>query len=74
MKLEDIINKIQPLDEAAMQSAQARQNMLTKPQGSMGRLEELSIQLAGIYRQPIPPSKIKLSSRWLGITESSPRA
>ena len=43
MKLEEIINQIKPLDEVAMQSAQSRQNMLTKPQGSLGRLEELSI-------------------------------
>jgi nicotinate-nucleotide--dimethylbenzimidazole phosphoribosyltransferase len=60
MKLEEIIQQIQPLDDAAMQSAQARQNMLTKPQGSMGRLEELSIQLAGIYRKPIPAIKDKV--------------
>ena len=60
MKLEDVIKKIQPLDDAAMQSAQARQNMLTKPQGSLGRLEELSIQLAGIYRQPLPSIKDKV--------------
>lgn len=31
-----------------MQSARERQNQLTKPQGSLGRLEELSIRLAGI--------------------------
>jgi nicotinate-nucleotide--dimethylbenzimidazole phosphoribosyltransferase len=60
MKLEDVINKIQPLDDAAMQSAQARQNMLTKPRGSLGRLEELSVQLAGIYHKPIPAIKDKV--------------
>ena len=52
--LEKIIEKIQPLDEAAMEAAQARQNTLTKPAGSLGRLEELSIQIAGITGQPIP--------------------
>jgi nicotinate-nucleotide--dimethylbenzimidazole phosphoribosyltransferase len=31
-----------------MAAAQTRQNTLTKPHGSLGRLEELSIQLAGI--------------------------
>jgi len=31
-----------------------RQDILTKPQGSLGRLEELSIQLAGIQGKPIP--------------------
>ena len=39
---------IQPLDEAAMTEARERQAQLAKPPGSLGRLEELSIQLAGI--------------------------
>ena len=60
MKLEEVIKQIRPLDDAAMQSAQARQNILTKPQGSLGRLEELSIQLAGIYRKPLPFIKDKV--------------
>ena len=38
----------QPLDEAAMAAARERQAQLAKPPGSLGRLEELSIQLAGI--------------------------
>jgi nicotinate-nucleotide--dimethylbenzimidazole phosphoribosyltransferase len=37
-----------------MAEARARQNLLTKPQGSLGRLEALSIQLAGISGQPLP--------------------
>ena len=45
---------ISPLNESAMQAARDRQNMLTKPQGSLGRLEELSIQLAGITVKEIP--------------------
>jgi nicotinate-nucleotide--dimethylbenzimidazole phosphoribosyltransferase len=60
MQLEEIIKQIKPLDDSAMQSAQARQNMLTKPHGSLGRLEELSIQLAGIYRKSIPSLKDKV--------------
>jgi nicotinate-nucleotide--dimethylbenzimidazole phosphoribosyltransferase len=54
MSLEQLIAKIQPLDEAAMHSARARQNMLTKPAGSLGRLESLSIQIAGITAQAAP--------------------
>lgn len=47
-KLQQIIRQIKPLDAEAMRLAQARQDTLTKPQGSLGRLEELSIQVAGI--------------------------
>ena len=39
---------IQPLDEAAMAAARQRQAQLAKPPGSLGRLEDLSVQLAGI--------------------------
>src|SRR5512138_1562641 len=54
MQLEEIIKAIKPLDEAAMQSARARQDQLTKPRGSLGRLEELSIRLAGMKADPLP--------------------
>jgi nicotinate-nucleotide--dimethylbenzimidazole phosphoribosyltransferase len=53
--LGELIAGIQPLDEAAMKAAQARQNLLTKPLGSLGRLEALSVQLAGITRRCPPP-------------------
>jgi nicotinate-nucleotide--dimethylbenzimidazole phosphoribosyltransferase len=39
---------IPPLDEGAMRQAAERQARLTKPAGSLGRLEELSISLAGM--------------------------
>ena len=42
------IDAIRPLDQAAMDAARARQQILTKPAGSLGRLEALSVQLAGI--------------------------
>ena len=48
------IEMIKPPDKEAIAKARARQDTLTKPQGSLGRLEELSIQLAGIQRKPIP--------------------
>jgi len=54
MELNELIQTIQPLDEDAMAQAQARQNRLTKPPGSLGRLESLSIQVAGISGQ-MPP-------------------
>ena len=55
----NIIEMIKPLDREVMAKAQARQDMLTKPQGSLGRLEELSIQLAGIQGKPIPQIRHK---------------
>jgi len=57
--LSNIIEMIKPLDEGAMAEAQARQNQLTKPQGSLGRLEELSIQLAGIQGKSVPQIRHK---------------
>ncbi|MDP6549065.1 MAG: nicotinate-nucleotide--dimethylbenzimidazole phosphoribosyltransferase [Dehalococcoidia bacterium] len=48
------LGRIVTLDEEAMAAARARQDTLTKPLGSLGRLEELSVVLAGIFGQPIP--------------------
>ena len=48
MELQQWIQKISPLEEAAMAEARERQAQLAKPPGSLGRLEELSIQMAGI--------------------------
>ncbi len=48
------VEGIVPLDEAAMAAARARQDTLTKPLGSLGRLEDLSIMLAGMFGDPIP--------------------
>ena len=46
---------IPPLDEHAMREAKARQARLTKPTGSLGRLEDLSIRLAGMTGTLDPP-------------------
>ena len=48
MSLEKTIEMIVSLDVAAMAAAEERQSQLTKPAGSLGRLESLSVQLAGI--------------------------
>jgi len=53
-RLDEVIERIEPLDEEAMRLARERQDSLTKPQGSLGTLEELSIRLAGIQRTPRP--------------------
>jgi len=52
--LDTILKEIKPLDSSAMAAAQSRQNSLTKPHGSLGRLEELSIQIAGIKGESAP--------------------
>ena len=51
MYLEAYLNAVRPLDEFAMAEARERQAQLAKPPGSLGRLEDLSIQLAGITGQ-----------------------
>lgn len=48
MELQKWIEKVSPLDEGAMAEAREQQAQLAKPPGSLGRLEELSVQLAGI--------------------------
>jgi nicotinate-nucleotide--dimethylbenzimidazole phosphoribosyltransferase len=53
--LEDTIAAIGPLDAAAVAAARERQDALTKPRGSLGRLEDVSVQLAGIAGQCPPP-------------------
>jgi len=53
-QLAQTIARIQPLDRAAMSAAEARQAQLTKPPRALGRLEALSIQLAGITAKPRP--------------------
>lgn len=47
-KIEALVRAVQPLDQKAMLAAETHQARLAKPPGSLGRLEELSVQLAGI--------------------------
>ncbi len=53
--LEQTIAAIQPLDSEAMAEARALQGRLTKPAGSLGALEELSVRLAGLAGTCPPP-------------------
>jgi nicotinate-nucleotide--dimethylbenzimidazole phosphoribosyltransferase len=46
---------VEPLDRAAMDAARARQLQLTKPPGSLGRLEDVGIHLAGLAGRCPPP-------------------
>lgn len=55
MDLDTVCTSVSPLDPAAMRAADERQARLTKPPGSMGRLETLGTQLAGIAGVCPPP-------------------
>jgi nicotinate-nucleotide--dimethylbenzimidazole phosphoribosyltransferase len=59
-KLNQTISKIKPLDEEIMNEARKRQDFLTKPKGSLGKLEELSIKVAGITGKLKPVIKDKV--------------
>ena len=48
MELDALVRAVAPLDRGTMTAAEGYQARLAKPPGSLGRLEELSIQLAGI--------------------------
>ena len=51
MTITQLLSRIRPLDEEAMDRARKRQAELAKPPGSLGRLEDLSVRLAGITGQ-----------------------
>lgn len=52
--------RIKPLWAPSMEEAARRQDGLTKPRGSLGRLEELSVLLAGMQRTPRPSIEHKV--------------
>ncbi len=52
--LDEAIRQIGPADTEARRRAEARQLRLTKPPGSLGRLEQVSVQLAGIFATEKP--------------------
>ena len=52
--IEELARSVKPLDTEAMSRARARQDSLTKPRGSLGILEDLSVRLAGILRTDAP--------------------
>ncbi len=58
--LEKTIKKIGGLDYILMEKAQERLNNLTKPQGSLGRLEELAKLIVGITRNENPVLRNKV--------------
>ena len=76
-----IIEAIRPLDEAAVAEATRRQAGLAKPPGSLGRLEDISIRLAGItgkVKNTVEKKRIVVLCADNGVIEegvsSSPRS
>ena len=53
--LADLIAAIPPPDAEAMAAAAERQDRMTKPRGSLGVLEEVSVRLAGLAGSCPPP-------------------
>ncbi|MEV4258308.1 nicotinate-nucleotide--dimethylbenzimidazole phosphoribosyltransferase [Spirillospora sp. NPDC049652] len=51
----DTVAAVRPLEEAAMRDARDLQNRLTKPPGSLGVLEDVSVRLAGLAGTCPPP-------------------
>ncbi|MDI6730493.1 MAG: nicotinate-nucleotide--dimethylbenzimidazole phosphoribosyltransferase [Candidatus Altarchaeum sp.] len=58
--LNDTLNAIEPIDKNFMNEAQKMSNNLTKPLGSLGRLEELAALVCGIKRTLKPKIENKI--------------
>ena len=56
--LQEMLQQISPLDSAAMETARQHWDAIAKPLHSLGRLEDLVVQLAGITGTAnLPPRK-----------------
>ncbi|RAU97617.1 nicotinate-nucleotide--dimethylbenzimidazole phosphoribosyltransferase [Paenibacillus sp. YN15] len=53
-RMEEMTAGILPLNEEAMERARLHLDQLTKPPGSLGKLEEIAVQLAGITGELAP--------------------
>lgn len=60
LKIKKVIKRITGIDYALMKKTQARLDNLTKPQGSLGRLEELAKHIVGITKKESPELKNKI--------------
>ena len=59
-KINQVTQKIRVLDDKLLERTQAKLDSLTKPLGSLGRLEELAKQIAGITGKENPVLKNKV--------------
>jgi nicotinate-nucleotide--dimethylbenzimidazole phosphoribosyltransferase len=53
-RVTELAGEVEPADASAADAARERQSALLKPQGSLGRLEELGARLAGMAGAPPP--------------------
>jgi len=56
-RVRNVIKRIKPVDKLLMERAQKRLNNLTKPAGSLGRLEEFAQRVVAITRETNPSLK-----------------
>ena len=52
MDLQETLEKIVPLDEAAMEYSRKRWDSIAHPLHSLGKLEDMVVQIAGITGNP----------------------
>jgi nicotinate-nucleotide--dimethylbenzimidazole phosphoribosyltransferase len=62
-ELSQIISQIEPIEATWLEQAQVRLDSLTKPRGSLGRLEELAALYAAIRREAMPT----LEKKWVVV-------
>ncbi len=71
-KIEQVITEIKPIDQKLIEQTQARLDNLTKPLGSLGRLEDLAKLIVGISGKASPDFKNKVIFTFAadhGVTE-----
>lgn len=71
-KLEEVLKGIRPIDPALSQQAQEKLDCLTKPKGSLGRLEELArryVAITGKTRPKITRKQVLLFAADHGVVE-----
>lgn len=72
MSLQDVCDRIQPLNQNVLVKAQARLDRLTKPLGSLGRLEEIAaryVMITGELKPPVPRGAVFTFAADHGVTK-----
>ena len=71
MSIQDLCRRIQPVDSSLQKKAQARLDRLTKPLGSLGRLEELAasyVSITGEVKPNVPRGVVFTFAADHGVT------